>query len=273
MEAIKKQETINVNKNIAVIDVETNYDNEVFSVGVVIADSADFQWFDKEYWIIENNLKVGGMYARNIWAPLPLEFREEINVVKTRQEMIAQLIHFLKSYEVKNWFSYTKFDFRHLPELHKSFEHNDISIFAKSKQFNKHIPLNAELTKNGDLKSGWNAQNIYRMLTKDQSYIETHNALLDAMDELRIMELLGLDIETFLNPDINKEKTTSPKRINLAKSSLNKKSTLKSAKSAKSGKATKSAKSTKTTKTTKSAKSGTTVKRTKTTKSKNLILN
>ncbi|WP_341491426.1 hypothetical protein [Mesomycoplasma ovipneumoniae] len=222
------------------------------------------------------------MYARNIWVPLPLEFREEINVVKTRQEMIAQLIHFLKSYKVKNWFSYTKFDFRHLPELHKSFEHNDISIFAKSKQFNKHIPLNAVTTKKGDLKSGWNAQNIYRMLTKDQSYIETHNALLDAMDELRIMELLDLDIETFLNPDNNKEKTTSPKKINLTKASLNKKNTLKSTKNTKNGKGTRSAKTTKTTKskkttksakTTKSTKSGTTVKRTKTTKSKNLILN
>ncbi|WP_010320977.1 hypothetical protein [Mesomycoplasma ovipneumoniae] len=283
MEAIKEQKITDMNKNIAVIDVETNYENEVFSVGVVIADSADFQWFDKQYWIIKNNWKVGGMYAHNIWVPLPVEFREEINVVKTHQEMIAQLIHFLKSYKVKNWFSYTKFDFRHLPELHKSFEHNDISIFAKSKQFNKHIPLNAELTKKGDLKSGWNAQNIYRMLTKDQSYIETHNALLDAMDELRIMELLGLDIETFLNPDNNKEKTTSPKKINLTKASLNKKSALKSAKSTKNAKGTKTAKSTKSgkstkiaktaksTKTTKSAKS--TLKSTKTTKSKNLTLN
>ncbi|MHA0290599.1 hypothetical protein [Mesomycoplasma ovipneumoniae] len=251
-----------MNKNIVVIDVETNYENEVFSVGVVIADSTDFQWFDKAYWIIENNWKVGGMYARNIWVPLPLEFREEINVVKTRQEMIAQLIHFLKFYEVKNWFSYTTFDFRHLPELHKSFEHNDISIFAKSKQFNKHIPLNAKLTKNGDLKRGWNAQDIYRLLTKDKCYIETHNALLDAMDELRIMELLDLDIETFLNPD-NKEKTTSPKKISLTKASLNKKST----KSAKNVKGTKSAKSTKSETTVKSTKS------IKTTKSKNLILN
>ncbi|WP_341491427.1 hypothetical protein [Mesomycoplasma ovipneumoniae] len=42
MEVIKKQKITNVNKNIAVIDVETNYENEVFSVGVVIADSADF---------------------------------------------------------------------------------------------------------------------------------------------------------------------------------------------------------------------------------------
>ncbi|WP_341420669.1 hypothetical protein [Mesomycoplasma ovipneumoniae] len=267
MEAIKKQKITNVNKYIAVIDVETNYDSEIFSAGVVIADSANFQWFDKKYWVIKNNWKVGGMYIHKTFAPLPLEFREEINVVQTHKEMITQLIRFLKSYKVKNWFSYTTFDFKHLPELHKSFEHSDISIFTKSKQFNKHIPLNAELTKNGDLKRGWNAQDIYRMLTKDQSYIETHNALLDAMDELQIMELLGLDIETFLNPNNNKEKTTSPKKISLTKASLNKKSVLKSAKSAKSVKSTKSKKATKSTKSAKGTETG------KTTKSKNLTLN
>ncbi|WP_462088315.1 hypothetical protein [Mesomycoplasma hyopneumoniae] len=227
MEAIKKQKITNVNKNIAVIDVETNYQNEVFSVGVVIADSTNFKSIDKKYWIIKNNLKVGGMYARNILAPLPLEFREETIFLETRKEMIVYLIKFLKYYEVKNWFSYTKFDFRHLPELHKSFKHNDISIFAKNKQFNKYIPLNAETSKNGDLKRGWKAEDIYRMLTKDENYFETHNALLDAIDELRIMELLNLDIETFLNSNKNKEKTTSPKKINLSKASINKKALLK----------------------------------------------
>ncbi|WP_404924013.1 hypothetical protein [Mesomycoplasma hyopneumoniae] len=134
MKAIKKQKITNVNKNIAVIDVETNYQNEVFSVGVVIADSTNFKSIDKKYWIIKNNLKVGGMYARNILAPLLLGFREETIFLETRKEMIVYLIKFLKYYEVKNWFSYTKFDFRHLPELHKSFKHNDISIFAKNKQ-------------------------------------------------------------------------------------------------------------------------------------------
>ncbi|WP_167871266.1 hypothetical protein [Mesomycoplasma hyopneumoniae] len=227
MEAIKKQKITNVNKNIAVIDVETNRQNEVFSVGVVIADSTNFKSIDKKYWIIKNNWKVGGMFARNILAPLPLEFRGETIFLETREEMIVQLIYFLKSNEVKNWFSYTKFDFRHLPELHKSFKHNDISIFAKNKQFNKYIPLNAETSKNGDLKSGWNAENIYRMLTKDKNYFETHNALLDAIDELRIMELLNLNIETFLNSNKNKEKTTSPKKINLSKASINKKTLLK----------------------------------------------
>ncbi|WP_341515770.1 AAA family ATPase [Mesomycoplasma ovipneumoniae] len=212
-ETIKEQKIIKVNKNIAVIDVETNYDNEIFSVGVVIANSTNFQSIDKQYWIIENNLKAGGKYVHNVWFPLPFEFKEEAIVVQTRKEMIVQLINFLEYYEVKNWFSYTSFDFRHLPELHKSFKYNDISIFAKSKQFNKHIPLNAETSKNGDLKRGWNAENIYRMVTKNENYLETHNALLDAIDELRIMELLNLDIETFLNPNKNKEKTTSPKKL------------------------------------------------------------
>ncbi|MCP9306666.1 hypothetical protein [Mesomycoplasma ovipneumoniae] len=122
MEAIKKQKITNVNKNIAVIDVETNYDSEIFSVGVVIAGSTNFKLIDKKYWIIENNWKVGGKYAPNAW--LPLEFEQETILVQTRKEMIVRLIKFLKSYEVKNWFSYTNYDFRHLPELHESFEYN-----------------------------------------------------------------------------------------------------------------------------------------------------
>ncbi|MDW2891377.1 AAA family ATPase [Mesomycoplasma ovipneumoniae] len=212
-ETIKEQKVIKVNKNIAVIDVETNYDSEIFSVGVVIADSTNFKLIAKKYWIIENNLKVGGKYASNVWFPLPFEFKEETIVVQTREKMIVHLINFLKYYEVKNWFSYTKYDFWHLPELHESFEYNDISIVAKNKQFNKYIPLNAETTKNGDLKRGWKVENIYRMVTKNENYLETHNALLDAIDELRIMELLNLDIETFLNSNKNKPKTTSSKKL------------------------------------------------------------
>ncbi|WP_069097566.1 hypothetical protein [Mesomycoplasma ovipneumoniae] len=209
MEAIKKQKITNVNKNIAVIDVETNYDSEIFSVGVVIADSTNFKLIDKKYWIIENNWKVGGMYAPNAW--LPLEFEQETILVQTRKEMIVRLIKFLKSYEVKNWFSYTNYDFRHLPELHESFEYNDISIVAKNKKFNKYIPLNAETTKNGNLKREWGVENIYRMVTNNENYLETHNALFDAIDELRIMKSLNVGIETFISLNKNK-KNSKPKK-------------------------------------------------------------
>ncbi|WP_458615922.1 hypothetical protein [Mesomycoplasma ovipneumoniae] len=262
MEAIKKQKKANVNKYIAVIDVESNYNNEIFSVGVVIADSTNFKLIDKKYWIIENNWKVGGKYVDKTFAPLPLKFIEESIILQTRKEITVRLISFLDIYKVKNWFSYTNYDFRLLPELHKSFEYNDISIVAKNKRFNKYIPLNAETTKNGDLKKGWDVENIYRMVTKNENYLETHNALLDAIDELRIMESLNVGIETFINLNKNKEKTTSPKKINLSKTNINKKSALKSEKS------TKSTKSATTAKTAKSTKSGTTVKSTKSTKTK-----
>ncbi|WP_337905050.1 hypothetical protein [Mesomycoplasma ovipneumoniae] len=82
MEAIKKQKITNVNKNIAVIDVETNYENEVFSVGVVIADSTDFKLIDKKYWIIENNWKVGGMYAPNAWPSFLLNLNKKLFLFK-----------------------------------------------------------------------------------------------------------------------------------------------------------------------------------------------
>ena len=39
---------------------------------------------------------------------------------------------------------------------------------------------------------------MLRILSKDYSYCETHNALLDAVDELTIMRLLGYPIEKYI---------------------------------------------------------------------------
>ncbi|MCP9306665.1 hypothetical protein [Mesomycoplasma ovipneumoniae] len=60
------------------------------------------------------------------------------------------------------------------------------------------------------------------MVTNNENYLETHNALFDAIDELRIMESLNVGIETFINLNKNK-KTASPKKDNLSKTSINKK--------------------------------------------------
>ncbi|MBG0730784.1 hypothetical protein [Mycoplasma sp. 'Moose RK'] len=197
MKTIKDQQIANLNQKFAVIDIETNYENQIFSVGVVIADSTNFNLVDKRYWILENNLLVGGMYKHKILAPLPAEFKNETIRIQTHKAMINQLIKFLNYYNVEDWFSYTKFDFKYLPELHNLFKYNDISLAAKSKKFNKHIPSNAETSKNGNLKKGWNVEHMYRMVSKDEHYVETHNALLDAIDELRIMKFLELDFKTF----------------------------------------------------------------------------
>lgn len=52
----------------------------------------------------------------------------------------------------------------------------------------------ADCCKTGKLKRGYGVENIFRMLSKNEEYNETHNALLDAQDELKIMELLGCEI-------------------------------------------------------------------------------
>ena len=58
------------------------------------------------------------------------------------------------------------------------------------------IPVSAECCKTGRLKRGYSVENIMRMFG-NSDYIESHNALLDARDELEIMRLLGYPIDTY----------------------------------------------------------------------------
>ncbi len=50
-------------KNFAVIDTETNWCNEVMSVGIVIADCVTFQPVDTKYYILTQECMIGGMYS------------------------------------------------------------------------------------------------------------------------------------------------------------------------------------------------------------------
>ena len=43
----------------------------------------------------------------------------------------------------------------------------------------------------GRMKCGYGVENILRMFRNNMGYRETHNAVLDAEDELQIMQLLG----------------------------------------------------------------------------------
>ena len=61
---------------------------------------------------------------------------------------------------------------------------------AAYKQYNHTIPRNAECCKTGKLKRNYGVEPILRNLSGEKRYVETHNALLDAVDELKIMKLL-----------------------------------------------------------------------------------
>ena len=50
-------------EKFAVIDTETNWLDQVMSIGVVVADSKAKKKLDSVYYIIDPDYRVGGMYA------------------------------------------------------------------------------------------------------------------------------------------------------------------------------------------------------------------
>ena len=189
-----KQSTENRNARsaIAVIDTETNWNNEVMSIGVAVADADTFKCVDTRYYILDPQYRVGGMYSSVLGAARNIQKH-----VLSRRDALNDLCSFLRVKGIESLYAYNaKFDYGHLPEL-SSFTWYDIMRLAAYKQYNSHIPDNSPLCKSGRLKSGYSVENILQMLSSDHSYRETHNAVYDAMDELKIMELLGHDTAVY----------------------------------------------------------------------------
>ncbi len=171
---------------IAVIDTETTWQDDVMSIGIVIAKAQSLEPIGFRYYLITPECSLGGMYASRL-----IFGKIKPSLIQSRNVIMEQLIHFLNSYNVDHIYAYNaSYDRNHLPELSK-FEWYDIMRIAAYKQYNKAIPDNAECFGTGKLKKNYGVQPIMQMLTGDKKYAETHNALLDAMDELKIMRLLG----------------------------------------------------------------------------------
>ncbi|SFB31685.1 hypothetical protein SAMN05216249_1203 [Acetitomaculum ruminis DSM 5522] len=176
----------------AVIDTETTWSDEVMSIGIVIADSHTNTPVDTRYYIIDPIYKKGGMYSG------VLDFiKKEQTIKTTRKEALDTILFFLGEYSVERIFAYNaKFDFNHLPEL-RNFYWYDIMRIAAYNQYNKKIPSTVQCCKTGRIKKGYGVEPIYRMLSGNQLYREIHNALMDAIDELKIIEMLGYDIDVY----------------------------------------------------------------------------
>ena len=67
---------------------------------------------------------------------------------------------------------------------------------AAYKQHNPCISNNFECCKTGRLRRGDGVERMLHILG-EEDYSETHNAVIDARDELKIMELLGYDIDFY----------------------------------------------------------------------------
>lgn len=64
-------------------------------------------------------------------------------------------------------------------------------------QYNRTISSSADCCSTGKLKRGYGVENILKMLSGNDKYSETHNAVLDAEDELKIIQLLGYEIREY----------------------------------------------------------------------------
>ena len=180
----------------AVIDTETTWMDKVMSIGVVVADGTAKKEMNSKYYIISPEYKSGGMFSSTI-----NDAPKEKTLIVSRNEAIKDIKDYLQNENINTIFAYNaNFDYKHLPEL-RDYTWIDIMKIAAYKQHNKFIPENADCCGTGRLKSGYGVESILNMIINN--YSETHNAYYDAMDELKIVELLGLDINVYKKATIN----------------------------------------------------------------------
>lgn len=170
---------------IAVIDTETNWFDQVMSMGVAAADSETLQPLDYKYYILTPEYEDEGMYSDRMDLADPSKTR-----IMTRGEAMQDLKSWLGSLGIRELYAYNaRFDKGHLPEL-GAFSWYDIMKIAAYRQYNRTISPCAQCCTTGRLKRSYGVEPILGTLMGDCSYRETHNAALDALDELSIMRLL-----------------------------------------------------------------------------------
>jgi len=177
----------------AVIDTETNWADQVMSIGTVIADSRDFSLVGAKYHVLPLECQVGGMFEATLFIQTPVK-----PILCTREAALAQLRAWLDSYGIQAIYAYNAgFDRNHLPEL-QDYGWYDILRLAAYRQTNPKISPCADCYSTGRLKRGYGVEAMLRLLRDSCTYRETHNAIWDALDELEIMRLLGHPLSRYL---------------------------------------------------------------------------
>ena len=177
---------------IAVIDTETNWRDQVMSIGTVAADGDTFAVLETKYHVLLPETAVGGMYEDAV-------FLEEAGepILCTRQQAMEQLLAWFRQRGITDVYAYNAaFDKNHIPEF-SGLRWHDIMRLAAYRQHNRAIPATAECCSTGRLKRGYGVEPMLRLLSGNRTYRESHNALLDALDELEIMRLLGCRPEAY----------------------------------------------------------------------------
>ena len=175
----------------AVLDTETTWDDDLMSIGVVIADDSDFTEIESIYYVIDPVYKRGGMYSGE------LVLKNAKPLVATREKALKAVEKLLDKYAITVVLAYNAcFDQKHLSEI-SAYEWLDIMKVAAYKQHNKKIPAWADCHGTGRLKCDYGVEPMMQLLSGKARYCETHNALQDAKDELTIVKLLGYPVEYY----------------------------------------------------------------------------
>lgn len=176
----------------AVIDTETNWRDQVMSIGTVIADDRTLQPLDARYHVLTPEYTVGGMFSDTLFLDTPVR-----PILCTRAEALRELTAWFSQHGIRAVFAYNAcFDRNHLPEL-GHYDWYDIMRLAAYRQHNPCIPADAPCCSTGRLRRGYGVEPMLRMLS-GSAYCETHNAIRDAMDELQIMQLLRIPIADYI---------------------------------------------------------------------------
>ena len=177
----------------AVIDTETNWADQVMSIGTVIADADTFELITAKYHILPIECEIGGMYESTLFIETPVQ-----PILCTRSEAIADLRVWFDQHGVCSIFAYNAcFDRNHLPEM-RDFDWYDIMRLAAYRQHNPKIPANADCCSTGRLKRGYGVEPMLCLLSGNRTYHESHNAFFDALDELEIMRLLEHHLKDYM---------------------------------------------------------------------------
>lgn len=178
----------------AVIDTETNWADQVMSIGTVIADADTFESIEAKYHILPLECQIGGMYESTLFIETPVQ-----PILCTRTEAVADLITWFRGHDIHSIFAYNAgFDRNHLPEL-RDFQWYDIMRLAAYRQHNPRISADADCCSTGRLKRGYGVEPMLRLLSGQYSYHESHNAFHDALDELAIIRLLGHPLSAYIS--------------------------------------------------------------------------
>ena len=181
--------------DFAVIDIETTYDNRLLSVGVIISNDMDFEPKSMYYYIL--NEGVPAPYGDVVRHPRLKNYPEIKTQILSEEKFHKEIIEIMEGYQINRVLAYNAgFDRARLPSLQGK-DWSDIISKSAYKQSNPTLTEDMDFFKTGKLRKGYGVEPIYRLLSGKHNYMETHNAILDCIDELKIVQLLGYKISEY----------------------------------------------------------------------------